>query len=191
MNKIAVFIDYDNIEINMKTTPPEKFSRDLGYKRFKEWLSSFGEICVIFIFAPDNSSLVNGEYFYKYGFINISCPILIDREKIETDELEHMSLGGRELEFEPSDFAPIINTTDAIMINTAKIVINLMPEITHICIASGDGDFMPIVKMAQAKNKKLMIMIGGFKSSSRDLLKEADRDENNKKMIHIFDPIKN
>ncbi len=190
-NKIAVFIDDDNISMNMKTALPEKFSTELGYKRFKDWLSSFGETALVFVFAPDNSALVKGEFFYKQGFISVSCPILMDREEMERREksdFERM-IQGETVEVESKN-PPVINTTDETMRKTAKIVIEHMSEITHICIASGDADFIPIVTAAKAKGKKVMIMISGLRSSSKNLLKKANRDERGKKMIHLFNPIR-
>ena len=53
-NQIAVFLDSDNIEINMRGGPLERLSIDVGWERFKDWLFSYGNIAFVFAFAPED-----------------------------------------------------------------------------------------------------------------------------------------
>ncbi|MEK7541028.1 MAG: NYN domain-containing protein [Patescibacteria group bacterium] len=191
--KIAVFIDNDNIEINMKSEPLEKLSMDIGWERFKIWLSSYGDIAFIFVFAPEDKIRTDGKYFYKQGFIPVSCPIIIneeERRKRDSEDMELLLKEGKDREFDPLQLVPTINTTDEIMIKTAQELIPIISRITHVCIASGDEDFLPIAKMAKKNGKKIMIMISDYKSPSKELLLQASIGPNGKKMIHLFDPIK-
>ena len=181
-NKIAVFIDYDNIRINMKTEPPEKLAEELGYERLKSWLSKVGEIVGIFVFAPAVTIFANIEFFYKLGFIPIACPMLPQKGK------ETKVLYG--IEIEESEELPPINKTDEVLIKVAETIINLAPDITHICIASGDHHFIPIAELAKRKGKKVMIAISNYRPSKK-FIEFADRDQlTNRKMIHLFNPIR-
>lgn len=181
-NKIAVFIDYDNIKMNMKTNPPEKLAEGLGYERLKSWLSKTGEIVAIFIFAPAVTIFANIEFFYKLGFIPIACPMLPQKVK------EERVLYG--IETEKNEELRPINKTDEVLINVAETIINLMPDITHICIASGDHHFIPVAKLAKSRGKKVMIVIGSYRPSKK-FLDFADRDQlANRRMIYLFNPIR-
>lgn len=182
VNKIAVFIDYDNIRINMKTDPPEKLAEELGYERLKSWLSEIGEITAVFVFAPAVTIYANIEFFYKLGFIPIACPMLPQKSK------EKKVLYGIETD-EPED-VPLINKTDEVLIKVAEMIINLTPDITHICIASGDHHFIPVAELTKSQGKKVMIVIANYRPS-KELLYFADRDQlTNKRMIHLFNPIR-
>ncbi|OGZ63263.1 MAG: hypothetical protein A3C58_00285 [Candidatus Staskawiczbacteria bacterium RIFCSPHIGHO2_02_FULL_34_10] len=192
-NQIAVFLDSDNIEINMRGGPLERLSIDVGWERFKDWLFSYGNIAFVFAFAPEDKIRIDGKSFYRHGFIPVSCPILIDEKESKKRDLEDIELllnEGKNREFDPVKPVPVINTTDELMIRTAKELIPKMPCLTHICIASGDGDFMPIVEIARQYGKKIMIMIGDYKSPSKELLRQANKGPNGKKMIYLFNPIK-
>lgn len=183
-DKIAVFIDYDNIKINMKTNPPEKLSEELGYQRMKSWLSEYGEISVVFVFAPAVTIAANIEFFYQLGFVAVACPVF------KTTKIESPLLVGEAefLDYEPEETIPI-NKTDDIMIDLAQKTINLMPDISHICIASGDHHFIPIAELAKQMGKKVMIVFSNLKPSQK-LLTFVDKNDKDKSMLHLFDPIR-
>ena len=184
-NKIAVFIDYDNIKINMKTEPPEKLSEIIGYERLKFWLSQIGEIVVVFIFAPAVTIYANIEFFYKLGFISIACPVFRKTKKENPSLLNDPEFK----EYEPEEIISL-NTTDEVMIDLAKKIISQMSEITHICIVSADHHFIPIAQLAKAKGKKTMIVFSSY-NPSRQLLTFADKNIDGRPMLHFFNPIQN
>lgn len=180
-NRIIAFIDYDNIQMNMKTEPPEKLAETLGYERLKSWLSEIGEVVAIFIFAPAVTISANIEFFYKLGFFPIACPMLPQEGE------ERKILYG--IEADETEDTPLINKTDEVLVEVAKTIINLAIDITHICIASGDHHFVPIAKLAKNKGKKVILAISNHRPS-RDLLSLADINEHGKIMIHMFNPIR-
>lgn len=183
-NKIAVFIDYDNIMLNMKTEPPERLSEELGYQRMMSWIAKYGEISLVFVFAPAITIAARIEFFHKLGFIPIACPVFRTTKK-ESPSI----LGGDDFgDYEPGETI-LINKTDDVMIDVAKRTIELMPDISHVCIASADADFTPIANLVEQIGKKLMIVISSLRASKK-FLTLANRGENNKRMLHLFDPIR-
>lgn len=194
--EIIVFLDSDNIEINAMSGSLEKIENvlmHLGYERFKKWLSSFGEVICTFAFAPEDKMRFDSKFFYQQGFIPISCPVLLDRKHIARQEKKDFDLflkEGKETECNSLYSSPTINTTDKLMIRIALKLLSKMPSITHVCVASGDGDFMPIVKAAKKLGKKVMIMAANYRSASKFLLAQADKSPDGKKMVHFFNPIK-
>lgn len=184
LNKIALFIDRDNILINMKTEPPEKLSEGFGYQRMMSWLEQYGEICLKFVFAPAVSTAANIDFFYELGFIPVSC-LQYRTSKNKSPSL----IGDDEFRQYERDETIVINKTDETMIDVAKRTIDLMPEVSHICIASADADFIPIVEFAHEKGKKVMIAFSSLRAS-KQLLRLADRDEKGKRMLHLFNPIR-
>lgn len=183
-NKIAVFLDYDNIKINMKTEPPEKLSEEIGYKRLMNWLSEFGEVIVVFVFAPAITIAAYIQFFYELDFISVACPVFYRTKKEDPSLLNEIELQ----EYEPEEIISI-NKTDDVMIKTAEMVIDNMPDITHICIGSGDGDFLRIAEMAKIKGKKVMIFFSNYRPS-RELVAFADKTSVNKPMLYLFNPIR-
>jgi len=183
-NKIAVFIDYDNIKINMKTEPPEKLAEKLGYNRMKSWLSDFGEVIAVFVFAPAITISANIEFFYKLGFIPIACPMMPQKSE------EKGILYG--VDKESTEVLPPINKTDDMLISVAEMIIKIAPDITHICIASADHHFVPIARLAKQEGKKVMLVISSLRPS-KELLRFADKNGPNigdTRMIHYFNPIR-
>lgn len=182
--QIACFLDYDNIKINMKTEPPEKLSEELGYRRLKSWMLNVGEVVAAFVFAPAVTISANVEFFYRLGFIPIACPMIPQVGK------EKRVLYG--IEKETDEMFPLINKTDEVLISVANMIINIAPEITHICIASGDHHFIPVARLAREKGKKVMIAFSNFRPS-RDLVRFASKDGPNvasARMLHHFNPIR-
>lgn len=183
-NKIAVFIDYDNIMLNMKTEPPERLSEELGYQRMMSWLAGHGEVSLVFVFAPAITIAARIEFFHKLGFIPIACPVF------RTTKKESLSiLGGDNFgEYEPGETI-LINKTDDVMLDVAKRTIKLMPDISHVCIASADADFTPLAELVKQMGEKVMIVISSLKAS-KNFLTLASKGENNKRMLHLFNPIR-
>lgn len=187
-HRIIAFIDDDNISVNQKTDPPERFNDELGFVRFKDWLSSFGEVIAIFVFAPATATYVRGEMFYKLGFVPISCPkVLKHQEETRQDYEKYL----KDEEFTAKDIqVHTEDTTDQILIRLGELIVNNMLNVTHICIASGDGHFVPLANLARKNGKKVMTMIASVRSASRELIKATDRDPAGKRMIYIFNPIR-
>ena len=183
-NKIAVFIDYDNIMLNMKTEPPEKLSEEIGYQRMMSWLRGYGEVSLVFVFAPAITIAARIEFFHELGFIPIACPVF----RITKQESSSI-LGGDDFEDYETGETILINKTDDVMIDVAKRTIELMPEISHVCIASADADFTPIAKLVEQMGKRVMIVISSLRAS-KNFLTLADKGEDDKRMLHLFDPIR-
>ena len=168
----------------MRTEPPEKLSEELGYQRLKEWLSTFGEVAATFVFAPAVTVSSHIEFFDQMGFIAVACPVLHVTKK------EKPALFFQD-EFRPYERDEVIalNKTDDVMIDVGTKMIQLMCGVTHICIASGDHHFIPLAVEAKKLGKKVMFAFSNYKPS-RELLTFADRNPNNRRMLHLFNPIR-
>lgn len=165
-NKILVLIDFENLQKNLETTPiPEKFSITAGFdKLFKKISQEVGEIDSVFIFVPQHAASVWGETFHELGFFTLFCP-----------EVKNKS--GRK-----------IDTTDETLIAFGKKMINQIPELTHLCLGSGDKDFIPLVREAIRKGLKIIITAGDYNSLSSELIKLVDKKPDSTKMVYLFSP---
>ena len=161
---ILVLVDWSNISFNMDSEPPERFSPTVGFERFLNWLKEEGDIFSVFVFTDKVHGIAYADFFYQLGFYTIVCP------RINTERGE-------------------IDTTDETLRKFGELMIENAPEITHLCIASGDYDFIGLARKAKLTGKKVMIMAADYKSLSDEFAKIADKDESGKPMIHIFHPI--
>jgi hypothetical protein len=163
--KILCVIDWDNIYINVP--PPEKFSITAGLDRImKKIAKEVGEIINVFVFTPPHLALVNAQVFHDEGFYIILCPKIKDKKRGEQD------------------------TADEIISAFLQDMINQMPDLTHICLGSGDKDFCRIIrKYVMRRGLKMIIIVGDLISLSGDLMKLADVNPNTgKRMVYVFSP---
>ena len=163
--KILVLIDWENLIISIKANFPGNFSLTAGINRLKKWIELEGEILGFFVFAPLHILKTYSDLFYKNGFIAICCPKVASEKRKEID------------------------TTDEIIIIFGEKMIATMPELTHLCIASGDIGIKPLIEQATRKGLKIMIAAGHFDSLANELIDLASRSQSGK-LIHMFDPKK-
>lgn len=165
-NKILLLIDFENLQKNLAITPTaEKFSVAAGFDRlFKQISREVGEIDNVFVFVPPHSASLWGETFHKLGFFTILCPKIKSKSREEID------------------------TTDETLTAFGKKMILQPPELTHLCLGSGDKDFSPLLREAIRKGLKIIVVAGNFNSLSSELIKLADKKPDGTKMVYLFSP---
>lgn len=162
-NRVLVLIDWENLQKNTEFGPPERFSQLAGFDRvIKRIARKVGEITNVYVFAPPQLASVWGEAFHQLGFFTILCP------KIRTKKGEE------------------IDTTDEIIIEFGKQMINQAHGLTHICLGSGDRDFTPLIRAAIRKGLEIVIIAGTLGSLSSKLIPLADRNKKGEKMVYLF-----
>ncbi len=168
-NRILVLIDWDNIVINTLQYGPHDFSISQGFDRAMTELGRIGAISSVFVFAPPHLDQSHLEIFYKHGFLTISCPKVKEKN---TDRK--------------------IDTVDGTLIQTGRTFIDKWPEITHICIGSGDKDMAPLARYAIQQGKKVAIMCAEERSLADELIELAEPHPKQKgrKLIIPFVPLK-
>lgn len=165
--KILVLIDWENLLQNMDLGSPLNFSLSSAFEKLLNWLEGIGEISKICLFGPIHTIQDHLGMFHSYGFFTIVCPKLT--KKRET-----------------------IDTTDAIFIRYGEKEIDQNPDITHLCIGSGDNDFIPLVAKAKRKKIRIAIVYSNLTSLSDDLIAIANKHPVTKKrMVYRFSPTQN
>ncbi len=165
-SKIVVLIDFENLLQNTEIPPPKSFSMMAGFdKLIKEISQDVGEIINVFVFIPPNLAITYGAELYKQGFFMILCPKIQSKKGSEED------------------------TVDSTLIEFGKKIIGQSPDLTHLCIGSGDKDFNPLIREAIRWRLKIIIIAGNLRSLSFDLIKLADKKTGGKgKMVYLFTP---
>ncbi len=176
MNKIIVLIDLENIILNIPVYEIGEGSLSVAFEKFKHWLEQTGEITGFFVFIPEDRSLHNLEFlFQEQKCWIIRCP------KIPLEEILKQGFFA-----EGED----IDTVDSSIRNFGDMMLKINSDITHVCICSGDADFVLFAKRIQKNNKKVMIMVGSIDSLSERLYQCVDKNDNNLPLLHIFSPVK-
>lgn len=163
--KVLFLIDAENIEKNVGTPMPGRFSRVEGFDRIiKEIAQEVGEILPVFAFCSPQVASLWGEDLDELDFYPVYCPRIKGKDLKERD------------------------TVDEKLKKFAVEMINAIPDITHLCLGSGDADFIQLVRKAIRKRMKIMIVAGHLTSLSNKLIKLADKDSAGKRMIYLFSP---
>jgi len=165
-NLILLLIDLENFTARMDVFSilPQEFPLPDGFTKLKAWLESIGKIFAVFVFVSPH---IIGwreveEIFKEDGVFTIVC--------------------GSKIEGKTA-----INTTDDKLIELGEKMLEINPNLTHLCLASGDSDFEPLVNKAKELGIKTMIASADLKSLSRRLIALADRFfESGEKMILVF-----
>ncbi len=168
-NKALILLDFENLLINFGG-PPRTIVEAINIT-LKKIAQEVGTISKVFVFVPHQTAQLFGEAFYRAGFIPILCP------KIKT-----------------KDSQADIDTTDQMLTEVGKELINEMPELTHLCLGSGDIDFASgdigfpsLIKKANHHGLDIAFIAGDLSSLSSELIRMADRKPDNKeKMIYIL-----
>ena len=151
----VLLVDWENLTVNLgwkKEFTPESVSQ--GFLKLKEQIGQeMGEIVSVYVFAPSHlaSSTVWEKTFYELKFPVIICPKV-------TDEKE----GGER------------DTVDEILIREGRKLIKNM-NLSHLCVASGDGDYVPFYQDAIAMGLKTVTIYASDDSLARELMKVSDK----------------
>jgi hypothetical protein len=176
MSSALVLIDWENIskDIIEGRYVPERFSREVALVRLFEWIKGEAEeIFDTFLFSPLFIVYTDFKLFHDHGLVSTTCP--------------KVPLGSPEKK----------DTVDTILIEKGLKWIT-HPELTHLCLASGDSDFIPLVKEAKKIGLKIMLSaldpavarVPGRQFLSKELAKMADiSPKTGQPMIHYFCPI--
>lgn len=166
--KILMVADWDNLIYNLKMPAPEKLSKIAGLDRVqKEITQEVGEIVDVFVFTP-HLIYLDSETLYNEGFYIVLCPRV--RTKTGTEDRD---------------------TVDETIIKFVNDMVTRMPDITHICLGSGDKDFCRMLRGTIRKRLKIMLMVGDLTSLSADLIDLADINPlTGTRMIYILSSTK-
>ncbi len=167
LKTVLLLIDFPNLICNAKLPPPEQLSFEKGFDRLVLKIAEdVGRIVGIFVFVPPNLASIWCDLFHKQGFFTIVCPKV--RPKRGVEEIE---------------------TVDQTMIEFGKKIIPLIPSLTHLCIASGDVDFLPLSKIAAQNGLRTLIVTGSWDSLSKELRESAERTrDGQRKLVYCFSP---
>lgn len=169
-NRILVLVDLENIikqvaEINIG---PERFSITDWFTAVLRKISrDVGnvETTDVFVFAPPHLAQPWAEILDKLGFRMFLCPIIPTKDGKGT-----------------------INTTDQRLIEFGTAQARL--GYTHLCLASGDKDFVGLVHGASRQGLKIIIIIGSWRSAAQELLRLADKKpDSSERMVYLLTEI--
>ncbi len=162
--KILFLIDLENLLLNAGLFPPERFSLANELDRItKQITDEVGNITNTFVCSPPSQAY--GEVCYEMRFFNIACAKVRNKE-------------GRE-----------VDTVDQTLVEFGEQMILQIPNLTHLCLGSGDKDFSRFVRWAKLQGLKIIIVAGNLTSLSRELIELADvNPETGRKMIYLLSP---
>ena len=150
--EIIVLVDIENLQASFQRGGPKGFSLTAGFdKTLKRIAREVGRIYKVYVFSPPHLILLLGEELYNLRFTIIACP------KVHTKD------GGTE-----------VDTVDHTLIEFGKEKIGERRSLTHLCIASGDRDFAPLVREAIQQGLKVLVIASSPRSLSAELIRLAD-----------------
>jgi hypothetical protein len=165
---ILVLGDTDNIIIESLPADHTKYSIESGLDKMFRWLGKIGQAEQVFFFGPIQSIDDNLEVFRKFGIYSIVCPrVVVDKGVMKNKKKD---------------------TVDPTLIAFGTEMIRKTRGLTHLCLCSGDQDFMSLVRYARRMGLDIIIVGASWESLARDLADLASCDATGKKLIYIFSP---
>jgi len=167
-NKVLFLIDWENFLSSTASIPPERFSLEAGLNRLIEKIAQeVGAIVNIFVFLPPHLVSTWGKILKKQGFFIILCPRARDK-------------GGEERD-----------AVDEELIRFGINMINQIPELTHLCLGSGDQDFVPLLQEARRRGLKIVLAAGSLQSLSKEVIPFAERSPTGGRRVYLLSPTEN
>ena len=153
--KAIILVDWENMFINLGGR--KEFTVDAviqAFLKLKEQISQLinGEVIGIYIFASSHSAFLSvwEKTFYKLNFPVISCPKISDGMRDKND------------------------TVDETLMREGSIFIRNM-GLTHLCVATGDADFIPLYEEAHALGLKTLTIYASLDSLASELIGKTDK----------------
>ncbi len=146
--KIAIQTDYPNMEINLKRSG---WSVPFDYEVLENFARKNGEIIL---------SRIYGDWNY-----NRNAKIYLSQFDVELVEVPHVLVMGHRMK----------DTVDTKMAMDAGMILYEYPDINMMIVASGDADFIPVIKTLKQFKAIKVIVIGERKSMSNSFGSVADQ----------------
>jgi hypothetical protein len=172
-----VLIDWENISRDLReavSIGPIGFSLKSAFIQTLNWIVfEANGIFDLFLFSPLHLVSTDSELFSELGIVPMACP--------------KMTMGRVKKR----------DTVDRTLIKKGEKWVTHQ-EVTHLCLLSGDSDFIPMIKTAKALGRKIMISALDPKFAkdpkrpflSKTLAKLADVSQiTGYPMIHYFSPM--
>ena len=168
--KILVLVDLENITINLSLMPLGGAAPSDVIKNLLPELRKIGDIFYVFVFSPPHR-IIGYESFFKKGLVFREGVSLIECPK------DIKKIDGRQAE---------VDTVDEKIIEWCETIVPEIEGITHVCLCSGDADFLKALKGLKKRGLKIIIASGQEDSLARELIKLADVNPTTKKKMVFF-----
>ncbi len=146
--KIAIQIDYPNIDIGLKKSGwPEPFD----YEVIEKFAKQKGEIILSKIYGD-----------WNYLSMSSKCLSQFEVELVDVPHVQFMGKGRKD-------------TVDTKMAMDAGMMLYEYPEIDMVIMVSGDADFIPVIKRLKQFKSMKVIIIGDRESISDSIGRIADQ----------------
>lgn len=164
---ILPLFDADNLLINThKFSSPQNLRFPIEeFDQLMVKLGKIGQVIMPFVFAPAQTLNRYGDVFRKLGFVPISCPLVVlDKDGPKSGKKD---------------------TVDPTLIDFGRKMIPILKRcgLTHLCLGSGDEDFLPLVREAITFGLDIIVVAGNEKSLSSSLTKMACVYKNKQQVI--------
>lgn len=160
--KILVLVDWENLQWQIGFSPGRPSLKDRLDSRIKEVAAEVGGVLDVFVFMPPHISYTWGESLHEKGFFIVACPKIRNKAGEETD------------------------TTDETIIKFGEMMMDNVRGLTHLCLASGDKDFSPLLNRAQRKGLENIIIAGDIKSLAGDVISLASQRKDGSRRVYIL-----
>lgn len=164
IGRVLVLLDLDNLVLNLNIHT-EAFSFGERLDVLMRELGAIGQIENVFVFASPATASLHLETLFRHGFWTMPCPRLRNKEGQERD------------------------TVDQTLMDFGRRMFAQMHGLTHLCLGSGDKDFIPLLREAVRRGLKIILVAGNTTSLALELIDHADFfPEQRRKMVFILSP---
>ena len=164
---MLVMVDLDNILSQLGVGNPMAFSLADGFDNMMRQLGEMAPIVKTYVYGPPKTLERNASWLSRFDYTIVQCDLVPSKRDILVEK---------------------VDTVDARMIEHGTFLVQEMPGITHLCLWTGDQDFVKLARNARMAGKDVVIVAGSRKSLSPELVRFACNKPNGEKAVYIFSP---
>lgn len=151
-NHILFMLDVENIAFNVHNPQDDQPSMRFPEEElniFMAKLGKIGQFAPHFAFAPTSFLNRYSEELHKLGFVVVECPTRV------RDKTGEAKIGKQDV-------------VDPTLIEFARKMMPLLKKagLTHLCLGSADGDFIPVIRDAINLGLDIILLAGNAKINS-------------------------
>ena len=164
--KMLVMVDLDNIVSKVSiSADPRSFSFLDGFDRMLHKLGRIAPIAKVFVYGPPETLARHASWLGKLKFAIVQCDKIITKDNLLISKKD---------------------IVDSRMIDDGAFFLREMSEITHLCLWTGDQDFIELAREARMLGKDVVVVASREDTLSQELAKFACKGPDGEKAVYLF-----
>lgn len=163
---MLIMVDLDNILSGLDISQdPRSFSLIDGFDRMLQKLGRIAPIVHVFAYGPPETLTRHAGWLGKLQITTVQCNQVVTKSDVKISKED---------------------TVDHRMIEDGKSFLREMTGVSHLCLWTGDQDFVELARAAKMTGREVIIVAGREESLSKELARFASNGPDGERAVYIF-----